>query len=234
MALQGLFIAGTDTGAGKTRVTCGLLGALAAASRPAIGMKPVATGARGQEDDLLSEDAALIAASSARHAAISDINPYCFHLPVSPDIAAALAGVAIEPERVAAACRRLAARAEIVLIEGTGGWLTPIGPGLTMADIAATLGFPVLLVVGLKLGCINHALLTAAAIRARGCRFAGWVGNRIDPDYLLPEANLATLRRFLGAPPLAVLAHAPPRAAGSELAAAAARLFGADSPASPI
>jgi dethiobiotin synthetase len=234
MVSQGLFIAGTDTGAGKTRVTCGLLGALAVAGRPAIGMKPVATGAKGQEDDLLSEDATLIAASSTQHAPMSDVNPYCFHLPVSPDIAAALAGVAIEPERVAAACRRLMARAEIVLVEGTGGWLTPIGPGLTMADIAATLGLPVLLVVGLKLGCINHALLTVAAIRARGCRLAGWVGNRIDPDYLLPEANIATLQRFLGAPPLAVLAHAPPKAAPSELAVAATRLFGAESPASPI
>jgi dethiobiotin synthetase len=103
-----------------------------------------------------------------------------------------------------------------------------------MADIAATLGLPVLLVVGLKLGCINHALLTVAAIRARGCRLAGWVGNRIDPDYLLPEANIATLQRFLGAPPLAVLAYAPPKAAVSELAVATARLFGVESPASPI
>jgi dethiobiotin synthetase len=214
MALQGLFIAGTDTGAGKTRVTCGLLGALATAGRPAIGMKPVATGAKGQEGDLLSEDATLIAASSAQHAAMSDVNPYCFHLPVSPDIAAALAGVAIEPDRVAAACRRLMARAEIVLVEGTGGWLTPIGPALTMADIAATLGLPVLLVVGLKLGCINHALLTAEAIRARGCRLAGWVGNRIDPVTCC-GSELATAAAVPRAPPLAVFTHGPPKAAAS-------------------
>ena len=225
MTSQGLFIAGTDTGAGKTRVTCGLLGALAASGRRAIGMKPVATGAQGQESDLLSEDAAMIAASSRLAAPMSDINPYCFHLPISPDIAAALAGVEIRPERIAAACRRLAARADIVLVEGTGGWLAPIGPAQTMADIATALDFPVLLVVGLKLGCINHALLTAAAIRARGCQLTAWVGNRIDPDYLLPEANLATLERFLGMPPLAVLAHAPLAAPATELAAAAGRLF---------
>ncbi len=225
MTRQGLFIAGTDTGAGKTRVTCGLLGALAAGGHRAIGMKPVATGAQGPEDDLLSEDAAMIAASSPVHAPMADVNPYCFHLPVSPDIAAALAGIEIRPERVAAACDRLAARADIVLVEGTGGWLTPIGPILTMADIAAALRLPVLLVVGLRLGCINHALLTAAAIRARGCRLTAWVGNRIDPDYLLPEANLATLERFLDMPPLAVLAHAPLAAPATELAAAAGRLW---------
>ena len=225
MTRQGLFVAGTDTGAGKTRVTCGLLGALAAGGRRAIGMKPVATGAQGPEDDLLSEDATMIAASSPVHAPMADVNPYCFHLPISPDIAAALAGVEIRPERVVAARDRLAARADIVLVEGTGGWLTPIGPILTMADIAAVLRLPVLLVVGLRLGCINHALLTAAAIRARGCRLAAWVGNRIDPDYLLPEANLATLERFLGMPPLAVLAHAPLAAPATELAAAAGRLW---------
>jgi dethiobiotin synthetase len=227
MAAQGLFIAGTDTGAGKTRVTCELLGALTSGGRRVVGMKPVATGAQGPEDDLLSEDAAMIASSSPLHAPMSDINPYCFHLPVSPDIAASLAGVAIEPDRVAAACRRLAARADIVLVEGTGGWLTPIGPALTMADIAAVLDFPVLLVVGLKLGCINHALLTAEAIRARGCRLAGWIGNRVDSDYLLPEANLGTLERFLGMPPLAVLAHAPIKAPAVELLAAGRCLFGA-------
>jgi dethiobiotin synthetase len=138
-----------------------------------------------------------------------------------------LAGEAIEVERVAAAYRRLSARADIVLVEGTGGWLTPIGPAQTMADLAAALGLPVLLVVGLRLGCINHALLTSAAIQARGCPLAGWIGNRVDPDYLLPEANLATLERFLGAPPLAVLAHAPSATPREALDAAAERLFGA-------
>ena len=130
-------------------------------------------------------------------------------------------------ERIAAASRRLSARADLVLVEGTGGWLTPIGPTLTMADVAAKLGFPVLLVVGLKLGCISHALLTAESIRARGCRLAGWIGNRIDPGYLLPEANLATLERLLGSAPLAVLAHAPASTQAIELAAAARRLAAA-------
>ena len=225
MGSQGLFIAGTDTGAGKTHVTCALLAALTAAGRRAVGMKPIATGGQGREGDLLSEDAAMIAASSPIRVPMADINPYCFHWPVSPDVAASLAGVLIEPSRVIAACRRLAERADIVLVEGTGGWLAPIGAALTMADIAVQLGFPVLLVVGLRLGCINHALLTAAAIRARGCSLAGWIANRIDPDYLLPEANLATLHRFLGTPPLGVLAHAPSGSSAAELSAAARHLF---------
>jgi dethiobiotin synthetase len=225
MPSSGLFIAGTDTGAGKTRVTCGLLGALNAAGVRAVGMKPVATGAQGDEGDLLSEDAAMIASSSPLSVSMLDVNPYCFRLPISPDIAAALAGVNIDVDRVLAACGRLAARADIVLVEGTGGWLAPINAARTMADIAVALGFPVLLVVGLKLGCISHALLTAEAIRAHGCRLAGWIGNRIDPDYLLPEVNLATLERMLGMPPLAVLTHAPGGTQAGELTAAVRRLF---------
>ncbi len=233
MAARGLFIAGTDTGVGKTRVTCALLAALGDRGIRALGMKPIATGASEVEDDLLSEDALLIDANSQLHVSMADINPYCYREPMSPDIAAGLAGETIEVERVTAACRRLAARADVVLDEGTGGWLTPIGPAQTMADVAAALGFPVLLVVGLRLGCINHALLTSAAIGARGCRFAGWIANHIDPDYLLPEANLATLERFLGTPPLTVLDYAPAATPRQALDAAAGRLFGETGGAEP-
>jgi len=211
-APRGVFIAGTDTGVGKTWVSCGLLRSLARSGVAATGMKPVATGAVPSDGRLLSEDVYRIAQVSVKDVDPVDRNPYCFEPPVSPDIAARRAGVVIEPRRVLEAWARLRARADWVVVEGTGGWLTPIGPSQTMADLASALELPVLLVVGLRLGCINHALLSAASIRARGCRLVGWVANALDPDYLLPEENLATLARFLGAPPLAQLRHGAPEA----------------------
>jgi dethiobiotin synthetase len=203
------FIAGTDTGVGKTRVTCALLAALNAAGYPSLGMKPVATGAEGPEDALLSDDVDRILEFSPPLAPRLAMNPYVFRPPVSPDIAAEKAGISIDIARIVTSFELLSGLADFVLVEGTGGWLCPIGPGETMADVAAALGAPVLLVVGLKLGCISHALLTAEAIRSRGCTLAGWIGNRIDPEYQLPEANLASLAHRLDAPPLAVAAHAP-------------------------
>lgn len=225
MSTHGLFVAGTDTGSGKTRTTCGLLAALAAHGVRAVGMKPVATGAFIENGASISDDALMIAAHSSVQMPMTDINPYRFEPPVSPDVAAALAGIPIEITVLEAAYHRLATRAEIVIVEGTGGWLTPIGPGATMADIPERFGTPVLLVVGLTLGCINHALLTAEAIRSRGCRLAGWIGNRIDPNYLLPENNLATLGHWLGAPALTVLSHGELPASTQELSAVCARLF---------
>lgn len=225
MSAHSLFVAGTDTGSGKTRVTCGLLAALVTQGVRAIGMKPVATGAVVGDDALTSDDAVMIAAESSLQLPMADVNPYCFEPPVSPDVAAMLAGRPIELAAIEAAYERLTARAEIVIVEGTGGWLTPIGPRASMADIPVRLGTPVLLVVGLTLGCINHALLTAEAIHSRGCRLAGWVGNRIDPDYLLPEHNLATLGHWLGAPALAVLSHDGLQTTAQELSGVCARLF---------
>ncbi|MFO1400372.1 MAG: dethiobiotin synthase [Steroidobacteraceae bacterium] len=209
MSPRGYFIAGTDTGAGKTRVTCALLRSLAACGHRAVGMKPVASGADRVQGCLVSDDVAQIAANSSKIATDLRTNTYIFEPPVSPDIAAEMAGISVDIGAIVADFSALGPHADRVLVEGTGGWLCPIGARTTMADVAAALGLPVILVVGLKLGCINHALLTAASIRARGCTFAGWIGNRVDPRYLLPEANLATLTRLLEAPPLAVLPYAP-------------------------
>lgn len=228
MMAPGYFVAGTDTGVGKTHVTCALLRAFNATGCRAVGMKPVATGADSPDNCLVAEDATLIAASSPVIASMSDINPYCLKQPVSPDIAAELAGITIQVAPIVAAACRLARLADILLVEGTGGWLAPIGARQTMADVAAALGLPVLLVVGLKLGCISHALLTIEAVRARGCHFAGWIANHIDPGYLLPERNLATLTRLLDAPPLAVLEHATPDPPSTELQDAARRLANPD------
>jgi dethiobiotin synthetase len=206
---RGYFIAGTDTGVGKTRVTCALLQAFRASGKRAAGMKPVATGALRRHSGLISDDVEQIALNSTKINARSALNPYIFEPPVSPDIAAEIAGICIETNVIVAKYRQIAAEADVVLVEGTGGWLCPIGAATTMADVAVALGIPVLLVVGLRLGCISHALLTAESIRRRGCTLAGWIGNRVDPDYLLPDANLATLTRMLGAAPLALLDYRP-------------------------
>ncbi|HEX4051203.1 MAG TPA: dethiobiotin synthase [Steroidobacteraceae bacterium] len=231
MNLSGYFIAGTDTGVGKTRVTVGLLAALAQAGVYALGMKAVAS---GTEPSGHNEDVALIQAANERALAAGatgpalDANPYCFQWPISPHLAAHRAGVTIDPLHIAAAARKLVARPAqagqdaLLLVEGTGGWLAPIGPGRTMADVAAALGLPVVLVVGLRLGCLNHALLSARAITGSALPLAGWIGSHIEPQMLALDENIATLDEWLPAPRLGLLAHsASPLADGAQLAAAA-------------
>lgn len=231
MSLPGYFIAGTDTGVGKTRVTVALLTALADAGVRALGMKAVASGtdAAGQ-----NEDVALIQAVNRRALGAAAIrvapavNPYCFEWPISPHLAARRAAVTIDPGRIAAAARTLAAEDALLLVEGTGGWLAPIGPGRTMADVAAALGLPVILVVGLRLGCLSHALLSARAIASSALPLAGWIGSHIEPQMLALEENVATLDEWLPAPRLGLVAHsADPSADGAQLAAAARRLCNA-------
>lgn len=244
MSLSGYFIAGTDTGVGKTRVTVGLLAALADAGVRALGMKAVAS---GMEPSGRNEDVVLIQAANARAlgtgargpdaacgpapapaASPGLVNPYCFEWPISPHLAARRAGVTIDPRHIAAAARALAAPDSLLLVEGTGGWLAPIGPGCTMADIAEALGLPVVLVVGLRLGCLNHALLSARAIAAGPLRLAGWIGSQIEPQMLSLEDNIATLDERLPAPRLGLLSHSVSlRADGTQLAAAARALHDA-------
>ncbi len=166
-------------------------------------MKPVACGIETGEErnrDLV----ALIAAGNVAALAI-DMNPYAFALPIAPHLAAQQAGVAIDLGRIAGAYARLSACADAVVVEGAGGALVPLSEGSDMLDIAARLRLPVLLVVGVRLGCINHALLTAQAINARGLRLAGWVANRIDPAMPAADANVDALRRRLPAPLVADL-----------------------------
>jgi dethiobiotin synthetase len=128
---------------------------------------------------------------------------------VSPHIAAKRTGIRIEIPRIARYAAKLSTGRDLLLIEGAGGWLAPISETETMADVALALGYPVLLVVGMRLGCLNHALLTAQAIRTTGCTLAGWIGSHVDPDFGAPQENLETLTQRLGAPPLAVLEHEP-------------------------
>jgi dethiobiotin synthetase len=202
---RGLFVTGTDTGVGKTRVAVALLRALAAAGQRAVGMKPVSAGIGPHET--VNADVAALAAAGSVDAPLADRNPYAFAPAIAPHLAAAAAGVAIDLDVIASAFERLRVRAETVVVEGAGGALVPLGARIDMLDVAARLDVPVLLVVGMRLGCLNHALLTAVAIRARGIRFAGWVANAIDAAMPMRDENVATLAAMLPAPLIATVAH---------------------------
>ncbi len=196
--MSNLFVTGTDTGVGKTRVSAALLRAAVARGRRAVGMKPVASGCRTTPQGLRSEDAEALLAAGNVAAAYDEVNTYAFAPPTAPHLAAAAAGVTIDIERVRTGYRRLAAHAELVVVEGVGGWLVPIGANATMADVARALELPVVLVVGMRLGCINHALLTAQAVQAVGCRLIGWVANHVELE--APGGYLAALKERLPAP----------------------------------
>ncbi len=195
---RGIFITGTDTGVGKTVVAAALLRALAATGCRAVGMKPVAAGLAAGE--WVHADVRELIAAGNVAAAPADLNPFAFALPVAPELAARDAGAVIGLDPIAAAYARLAAGADAIVVEGAGGALVPLGRATDMLDIPARLGLPVLLVVGIRLGCLNHALLSALAISARGLRFAGWVANRIDAEMREGDANVAALAARLPAP----------------------------------
>lgn len=207
--MGGWFISGTDTGVGKTRVAQALLAALAQAGHAAVGMKPVASGARHTPAGLRHADAEALRAVSGVPADYDDVNPYCFAPAVAPHLAAELAGIEIRPEKILGHFRCLQRRASFVVVEGAGGWCVPLGPDLTLADLARALGLPVMLVVGMRLGCLNHALLSVEAIRRDRLPLAGWIANRIDPDMALFERNVAALEARIGQPPLAVFPYQP-------------------------
>ncbi len=208
LAPYGFFVTGTDTGVGKTLVSCALLRGFASRGLRAVGMKPVAAGASMARGRLVNEDVTALKAAGNVEAPDELVNPYCFAPPIAPHIAAAQAGVVIELQRVQAAYTRLAALADCVIVEGAGGFRVPLGPHFDTADLAAQLCLPVILVVGMRLGCINHALLTAAAVESAGLSLAGWIANHIDPDMLHATDNVNSLQDRLRAPLLARLAYA--------------------------
>ena len=202
-----LFVTGTDTGVGKTLVSTALLHALARHHARVVGMKPVAAGTGLINGVATNEDVlALRAASTCTVPAELD-NPVLLPDPVSPHIAAARAGVRIDIAHLVACHRALTQLADAVVVEGAGGFHVPLSDTETGADLAQALGLPVLLVVGLRLGCLNHALLTAEAIHARGLTLAGWVANHVDPAMLAQEDNIAFLQQKLQAPLLASIPY---------------------------
>ena len=201
--VNGVFVTGTDTGVGKTLFTCALLHAYAKRGLRAVGMKPVAAGAVREHGVLVNEDVTAMRAASNVAAPVELVNPYCFEPPIAPHIAAERQRVAIDAERIASAYAGLAALADRIVVEGAGGFRVPLGRTLDTAQLAQRLALPVVIVVGMRLGCLNHALLTADAVRAAGLRLAGWVANHVDPEMLCAQENVEALEARLEAPLIA-------------------------------
>jgi dethiobiotin synthetase len=202
-----MFVTGTDTGVGKTRVAVALIHALREQGLRVAAMKPVAAGHAPGE---LNEDVVALMQAANVTADVGDVNPYAFPEPIAPHIAAQLAGVQIELDVIAAAYFRLAATADVVVVEGAGGWRVPLNERDDMADLAQRLGLPIVMVVGLRLGCLSHALLTAESIAHRQLLWAGWVGNHVDPAMACQAENVAALHARLAGPCLGVQAHLDP------------------------
>jgi dethiobiotin synthetase len=202
---RGFFIAGTDTGIGKTWVAVSLTRALVARGLRVAVMKPVAAGATETAQGPRNDDALELLAASNVSAAYDEVNPCLLPTPASPHLAARHAGVAIRPEPILGAQRKLAAAADFLIVEGAGGWHAPISATRTMGDLAEKMGLPVILVVGLRLGCLNHALLTREAIRSQGLPFAGWIANRMRVEMPLANENIDTLASRFGMGPLGIV-----------------------------
>ncbi|MGO4222454.1 dethiobiotin synthase [Lysobacter sp. TAF61] len=196
----GWFITGTDTGIGKSLASATLLHALRGRGLRAVGMKPLASGCEVTCDGLRNEDALLLQAASAPRPDYDDVNPYALLQPLAPELAAADAGVTVRLEPILDAHARLAAMADAVVVEGVGGWAAPLSATVDQADLVRALKLPVVMVVGLRLGCINHARLTARAIAADGLQLAGWIGNDIDPHMARADDNFTLLRQRLPIP----------------------------------
>ncbi len=196
----GFFVTGTDTAVGKTLISCALLHAFAARGLRVVGMKPVAAGAQFVNGAWRNEDVEQLIAASNVKAPREVVNPYCFEPPIAPHIAASMNSKSIKIRQLRHDYQTLTTLAEVVIVEGVGGFSVPLNDHETSADLAQQMGIPVLLVVGMRLGCLNHALLTAEVVRARGLILAGWVANHIEPDMPQADANVATLTSKLEAP----------------------------------
>lgn len=198
---RGLFVTGTDTEIGKTRVTAALVKAYAKGGRRVAGVKPIAAGMEDIGDEHINEDVHALRTASPLPLTAQEIGPFQFEAACSPHIAAALEGRPIRRDAVLAAVNAVAAKTDLLIVEGVGGFRVPFGGDWDSADLACDLGLPVVLVVGLRLGCINHALLTAEAIRARGLELCGWVANTVDPKQAYVAENLDALAQGLGSAP---------------------------------
>ena len=203
-----VYVTGTDTGIGKTLASCALLHALQGHGLRVAGMKPVASGCEMIDGEWKNADALALQAAGERGIAYADINPFALEHPLAPELAARDAGIDVTLPAILAAHARLAERADALIIEGVGGWAAPLSASLMQADLVRTLRIPVLLVVGLRLGCLNHALLSARAIAADGAHLAGWIASHVDPAMERVDDNLAMLRERLPAPCWGVLPHA--------------------------
>ena len=196
------FITGTDTGVGKTLISCALLRGFAAQGKLVSGFKPVAAGCDAHDHN---EDALALRAASTLQLGYGQVNPYCFPRAIAPNLAARHVGVRIEMQRILISYEELAGQADEVIVEGAGGFLVPLNEDLTFADLARELDIPVILVVGMRLGCINHALLTMAAIEDHQLECAGWVANVLDDTMPALQENIETLCARIAAPLLGIV-----------------------------
>ena len=208
MTGRGVFIAGTDTGVGKTLVACALLRGLADLGLRVAGMKPVAAGARLRRGVRYNEDVEQLRAAASVDVPRQVMNPYCFTPPIAPHLAAREAGQTIRMSVIARHYAQIAARCDLVVVEGVGGLLVPLGARLNAAEIPQKLDLPLLLVVGLRLGCLNHTLLTVEAAQRRGLHIAGWIANAVDPLMARRAQNLETLCDRIPAPLLGTMKFA--------------------------
>ncbi|MCY7354613.1 MAG: dethiobiotin synthase [Lysobacter sp.] len=198
--MKSVYISGTDTGIGKTFASVVLLHALRARGLRAVGMKPVASGCERIDDQWRNDDALALQAASEPRPHYDDVNPYALPAATAPEIAARQSAIDIELPPIETAYRKLQAQCDVVVVEGVGGWAAPLSPTLDQSDVVRALDLRVLLVVGLRLGCINHARLTARAIEADGATLAGWIANDIDPDMEHRDAYFELLRSRITAP----------------------------------
>jgi dethiobiotin synthetase len=207
---RGWFVTGTDTGVGKTRASVGLIRALRLRGVRAVGMKPVASGSERTRAGLRNEDALALISASGLDCTYEDVNPYAFEPAIAPHIAADAQGATIAFGTIASAYGRLASAADHVVVEGAGGWRVPLGPTTFLSDLPRHLELDVVLVVGLRLGCLNHAILTAGAIeRLDGLKLIGWIGSQIDPFMPKFAENVRTLQTTLAAPCLGIMPYEP-------------------------
>ncbi len=207
MNSQGYFITGTDTEIGKTWFTLALMAKLQAQGKSVMGMKPVASGCKDLGEGLRSDDALQIMQQASHLQDYAIVNPYAFAPPIAPHIAAEKAEIKIDLDQIYSAYSTLQSQSDVVVVEGIGGWRVPISDKTSMVDLVRVLDLPVIMVVGIKLGCINHAILTAEAIRADGENLCGWVSNQLDKDYLFKQETIDTLNEKLACPQIADLAY---------------------------
>ena len=225
-AARGIYITGTDTGVGKTFVSCALLHALRGEGLRAVGMKPVASGCERTAEGWRNDDALRLLAASDPQLDYALVNPYALPAPTAPELAAHDVGIEVTLPPLRMAFDALAAAADEVVVEGVGGWAAPLSPRLDQCDLVHALELPVVLVVGLRLGCINHARLAARVIRADRAQLLGWIGSAVDPDFARSTQTVAILDRCIPAPRLGLLPDCVDAMAGAvELRAAAAIIW---------
>lgn len=198
---KAFFITGTDTGVGKTHVACELIRQYVAQGLKVVGMKPVAAGCENIDGQWVNEDVVKLITASNVKAPLELVNPYSFDEPIAPHLAAEKAGVTIQINKIVQAFQQLTTMADVVIVEGAGGFLVPLNNTETLADLAVALEVPMILVVGMKLGCINHSLLTMEAVKARQLSLHGWVANQVAPEMALANENIKTIAdRFQSQP----------------------------------